>query len=144
MTSPTLSQKAPNRSFVPLLVVAILALFVAVGALPRYLGDWPWANNPTVPNKSALIAVKEGGMPLPGWETKEQATTKLGGQTWSIQQLTAEPETKSAIAPDSSENIFLLLRSQVWYADQPEVEWVDIQGSQKWKIDERRKLSFLR
>ncbi|PZO23078.1 MAG: cyanoexosortase B system-associated protein [Leptolyngbya foveolarum] len=142
MSSPTLSQKASKKSFVPFLVVAILALFVAIGALPRYLGDWPWVNNPTVPNKSALIAVKEQGLPIPGWQTQEQTTTKLGGQTWSIQQLATEPEIRGAIAPESPDDIFLLLRSQVWYADQPEVEWVDIQGSQRWKIDSRQQLSF--
>ena len=126
----------------PLLAIAILAVFVAAIALPRYLGDWPWANNPTVPNKSALIAVKEGGLPLPGWQTVEQATTKLGGQPWSIQQLSAEPDTKRAMATEDPSEIFMLLRSQVWYADQPEVEWVDIQGSQSWKTDSRQKLSF--
>ena len=142
MSSPNLSQAASKKSFVPFLVVAILALFVAVGALPRYLGDWPWAHNPTVPNKSALVAVKAQGLPIPGWQTQEQTTTKLGGQTWSIQQLSAEPETKRAIAPESPDDIFLLLRPQVWYADQPEVEWMDIQGSQSWKTDNRQKLSF--
>lgn len=143
MTSPTLPRTAAKRkSFSPLLVVGILALFVAVGALPRYLGDWPWATNPTVPNKSALVAVKEQGLPLPGWQTQEQLTTKLGGETWSIQQLAAEPETRKAIAPESPDDIFLLTRAQVWYADQPEVEWVDIQGSQNWKTDSRQKLSF--
>ena len=142
MSSPTLAQKASKKSFASFLVVAILALFVAVGALPRYIGEWPWANDPTVPNKSALIAVKAQGLPILGWQTQEQTTTKLGGQTWSIQQLTAEPETRRAIAPESPDDIFLLLRPQVWYADQPEVEWVDIQGSQQWKTDNRQKLSF--
>lgn len=142
VSSPTLPPKASKQSFVPLLAIALLALFVAVGALPRYIGGWPWANNPTVPNKSALIAVKEQGLPLPGWQTQEQATTKLGGHPWSIQQLAAEPETKQTMAPENPSEIFMLLRPQVWYADQPEVEWVDIQGSQKWKTDSRQKLTF--
>lgn len=142
MSSPTLSRTVSQKSFVPFLIAGLLALCFAIGALPRYMGDWPWASNPTVPNKSALIAVKEGGLPIPGWQTQEQATIKLGGETWSIQQLAAAPETRQAIAPESPADIFLLLRSQVWHADQPEVEWVDIQGSQNWKVDSRQKLSF--
>ncbi len=142
LPAPILSKKASKNAFVPFLVAAILALFVVVGALPRYLSDWPWANNPTVPYKSALIAVKAQGLTIPGWQTQDQTTTKLGGQTWSIQQLTAEPETRRAIAPEDPNDIFLLLRSQVWYADQPEVEWMDIQGSQRWKTDHRQKLFF--
>ena len=126
----------------PLLVVAVLALFVAVGALPRYLGDWPWKTHPTVPNKSALVAVRDQGLPLPGWETQQQTATKLGGESWSIQQLSAEPTTRQTLAPGDPSQIFMLLRSQVWYADQPEVEWIDIQGSQSWKTDSRQKLSF--
>ena len=142
MSSPTLFKQASKGSFAPFLVVVALALFVAVGALPRYMGDWPWANNPTVPNKSALVAIKEDGMALPGWQTQEQLTTKIGGKTWSIQQFAAELDTKQSLAPKSPSEIVLLLRSQVWYADQPEVEWVDIQGAQKWKTDEHRTLSF--
>lgn len=142
MTSPGLFQKAPQKSFVPFLVVGILALFVAVGALPRYMSNWPWANQPTVPNKSALVAIKEQGLPIPGWQMQEQVTTKLGGQTWSIQQLSADSQIEGQIAPEAPDDIFLLLRSQVWYADQPEVEWVDIKGSQKWKTDSYQQLSF--
>ena len=142
MTSPGLSQKASQKSFAPFLVVAVLALLVAIGAMPRYIGDWPWANPPTVPNKSALVAIKEQGLPIPGWQMQEQATTKLGGQTWSVEQLFAEPETISQMASGSPDNVFLLLRSQVWYADQPEVEWLDIKGSQKWKTDTHQKLSI--
>ena len=120
----------------------MLALLVAVGAIPRYIGDWPWANSPTVPNRSALVAIKEQGLPIPGWQMQEQATTKFGGQTWSIEQLFAKPETRSQMAAGSPDNVFLLLRSQIWYADQPEVEWLDIKGSQKWKTDSRQKLSI--
>ena len=142
MISPGLFQKASHKPFAPFLVIGLLALLIAVGAIPRYMSDWPWANPPTVPNQSALVAIKEQGLPISGWQMQEQATTKLGGQTWSIEQLFAEPETSSQLPSGSPDNVFLLLRSQVWYADQPEVEWLDIKGSQKWKTDGYQKLSI--
>lgn len=60
-----------------------------------------------------------------------------GGDDWSIQQLVHEQPY--AVNPSS---IFLLLRPQIWEADQPEVEWVDIKGSQQWKTDSHQKISF--
>ncbi|MEL6764577.1 MAG: hypothetical protein AAFO87_13145, partial [Cyanobacteria bacterium J06607_6] len=62
-------------------VIAVLALFVAVSALPRYASSWPWSTPLKVPNQSALQAIREEGITLPGWQTDEQIKTKIGGDT---------------------------------------------------------------
>jgi cyanoexosortase B-associated protein len=131
-------------------VVALLALFVAVSALPQYVSGWPWSIPPTVPNQSALTGLRDQGIDLPGWQSDEQVTTKIGGDSWSIQQLSAKADAaldsvtvsaQAAVAKDAPP-IFVLLRPQVWHADQPEVEWLDIRGSQRWQTDEHQTLSF--
>lgn len=130
------------------IVVAALALFIAVSALPRYFSSWPWATPPQLPHQSALQAIRDQGVPLPGWVTDEQVKNKLGGKTWSIQKLLPiATDGDSTAAPEKSDAgvtspVFLLLRPQIWEADQPEVEWLDIKGSQHWTTDSHQKLSF--
>lgn len=152
VSSSKLPSKSPKKSLVSLIVVAVLALFVAVSALPRYFASWPWATPPSVPNQSALQAIRDEGISLPGWVVDEQIRTKLGGDTWSIQQLSkpgsaqietsgTEPATTEPSTAEPS-TIVLLLRPQVWHADQPEVEWLDVKGSQRWTTDSYQKLSF--
>jgi cyanoexosortase B-associated protein len=132
--------KAPKKSMVQLAVVAILALFVAVSAVPQYVDGWPWATPPKLPaaTRNALQAIPEQGLEISGWVTREQAKTKLGGKNWSFQQLSV-----AAAAPGSQISpAFVLLRAQTYEADQPEVEWLDIKGSQKWTTDSAQKLTF--
>lgn len=148
MSSPVLPKKLlPNPSIKQLILVALLALFVAVGALPHYFGSWPWSTPPKLlqAERSALQAIRDTGIELPGWQTIEQTTTKLGGKTWSIQQLSAHSSASqegTAEMPAKDLPLFLLLRPQVYEADQPEVEWLDIKGSQHWDTDSSETLSF--
>ena len=138
MSSSTLLSKSSNKKkkTVSLIVIAALAVFIAVSALPRYVSEWPWASPLKVPNQSALQAIRDEGIELDGWQIDEQVRTKIGGDSWSIQQLS--PETVKA----NSTPIFLLLRPQVWEADHPEVEWIDLKGSQRWQTDAHQKLSL--
>ncbi len=140
MSSPVLSKPTAKKSTITLLVIAALTLFVAVSALPRYTSSWPWSSPLKVPNQSALQSIREQGITLPGWLSEQQAKTKLGGDTWSIQQLSAADDGPFAAASPST--IFLLLRPQVWEADQPEVEWLDLKGSQRWETDSYQSLPF--
>ena len=139
--SPPL-RKPSGKLTVKLIVVAVLALFVAVSAIPRYVSDWPWATPPKLEQatRSALQNIRDQGIAIPGWATEEQDKTKFGGHTWSIQQLSATANIDSAITPGSP--VLLLLRPQTYEADQPEVEWLDIRGSQHWQTDSYRSVSF--
>ncbi len=140
MFSPLRSRTVNKKSTVTLVVIAILALFVAVSAIPRYLSSWPWSTPLKVPNQTALQSIRDQGITLPDWLVKEQIKTKIGGHTWSIQQLSTVDEGRFAATSPST--IFLLLRPQVWEADQPEVEWLDLEGSQRWQTDSHQALPF--
>ncbi|MGB3294234.1 MAG: cyanoexosortase B system-associated protein [Phormidesmis sp.] len=127
---------------VKLIVIAVLALFVAVSALPQYVSGWPWATPPKLEQstRSALQDIRDQGIAVPGWATEGHDKTKFGGHTWSIQQLSATAAVDSP--PGESTSVFLLLRPQTYEADQPEVEWLDIKGSQNWTTDSHQTVSF--
>ncbi|MEO0648575.1 MAG: cyanoexosortase B system-associated protein [Cyanobacteria bacterium J06650_10] len=135
-----LTKKVARTSTTALIIIAILSLFIAVSALPRYFSSWPWSTPLKVANQSELQAIREKGIELPGWQTIDHLTTKLSGDTWSIQELSAMDE--SPFSESSPSTIALLLRPQVWEKDQPEVEWIDIKGVQRWQTDSRQSLSF--
>lgn len=147
MSSPTLpgkltqlSSKKNKKTFVQLVLVALLSLFVAISALPHYLGGWPWATPLKLPaaSRTALQAMPEQGISLAGWVTAEQTTTEIGKDTWLVQQLSVAAAAEgSKLAP-----VLLLLRPQVYGGDQPEVEWLDVKGSQGWETDSHQALSF--
>ncbi len=138
MSSFPTNQLVKKSVVVPFVVCVVLALFVAASALPRYASSWPWTTPPKVANQSALQSIRDRGITLPNWSNEEQLRRKIGSADWSIQQLS---QTKaSATEPNTA---FLLLRPQIWEADQPEVEWVDIKGSQQWKTDSHKKLPFV-
>lgn len=149
MSSSSLPGKPNKKSVIKLVVIAALSLLVAVSALPRYVSSWPWATPLLVPNQSELQAIRDQGIPLPGWQTEDQLQTTIGGDTWSIQQLSAassEADSREIGSGETSNRAssaaFLLLRPQIWEADQPEVEWLDIKGSQRWQTDSHQKLSL--
>ncbi|MGC1306146.1 MAG: cyanoexosortase B system-associated protein [Phormidesmis sp.] len=144
--SSTLPKKSSKKSATQLIVIAALALFVAVSALPQYFGDWPWATPPKLQQatRSALQALPEEGIDLPGWVTNEQTKTKFGGHAWSVQQISVaanKTETNTASQP-TIPVAFILLRPQIYEDDQPEVEWIDIKGSQGWSTDSSQNISF--
>lgn len=134
------TKKAPKRSIVQLAVVVLLALFVAVSALPQYVDGWAWTTPPKMSTvtRNALQKVPDQGLKIPGWVTTQQDKTKIGGESWSVQQLKAAGAASSSDLPP----VFLLLRAQTYEGDQPEVEWLDIKGSQHWKTDSHQKLTF--
>lgn len=139
-SSPSSPPSSSKRTVVQLVVVALLALFVAVGALPQYFGGWPWATPLKLPaaSRTALQAIPDQGLELAGWSNADQLKTKISGHTWSVQQIS------SAAAASGSEltPAFLLLRPQTYGPDQPEVEWLDIKGAQRWDTDSHEKLTF--
>ena len=93
-----------------------------------------------VTRKSELQEIREQGIELPGWVTDDIISTKLGGDTWSMQQISAEADGPFSEASPST--VALLLRPQVWEKDQPEVEWLDLKGAQGWQTDSFQSLPF--
>ncbi|MBE9118653.1 cyanoexosortase B system-associated protein [Lusitaniella coriacea LEGE 07157] len=113
-------------------IALLLLLLLFVGAVPSYLkGKWSWVKPPNIENLKEIKSITNNGIDLPGWKTLEQAKLRIGGHKWSAQTITQEDRKP----------IVLLLRPPNDHKGQPEVEWMDIAGVEKWKIDSLRKLA---
>jgi len=117
----------------------ILSILLAVGTVPGYLaGKWQWQNPPAVKVLGALKQIRKLGIEIPGWRTTEQKSMILGEHPWSIQ--TIESETKNATTQDTA-TVFLF--TQNGPRDQPQVEWSDLNGVQRWKRDSESQQNFI-
>ena len=115
------------------IVLVLLLVLVAFGAVPGYwTGNWTWARVPNITNLKQIKSLQETGLNLPGWQTLEQELIILGGHKWSYQKIQGE----------YPEPIALLLRPPNGHEDQPQVEWVDIDGEFKWKTDSHSQINF--
>lgn len=115
-------------------MLAILLIgAIAIGAIPGYVtGKWSWADLPPLTNLDQLRNLRKTGIVVPGWKTTNQVTVRLGGHQWSIQRLQREGQNP----------VDLLLMAQDYYRTQPEVEWTDIDGLERWKKDSPTILEF--
>ena len=132
---------ASQKTFAQLAVIVVLSLFVVTIAVPQYLGEWAWVTPLKLPDdaRNAMQAIPETGLSISGWDTQDQGAIELGRESWSIQQLSSTEATDAASADTE---IFLLLRAQTYGGDQPEVEWIDVKGLQRWETDSYQTLRF--
>jgi cyanoexosortase B-associated protein len=115
------------------LILASLLILILIKAIPSYFqGAWPWKDLPPITNVRQLQNLRQNGLNLPEWETIEQKEVTIGNKRWSIQEL----------RKDGSRPITLLLQPQIYYKDYPGVEWVDIDGIEKWNTDSKTELKF--
>ena len=115
------------------LLIFLFILLIFFGAIPGYLqGKWSWQQLANIPQIHQIKNLQNTGINLSPWETKEQKKISLGGKDWSAQLLSQEGQKP----------VILLLRPQTYYKDHPEVEWVDIDGWERWQTDSRRQLKF--
>jgi cyanoexosortase B-associated protein len=116
-------------------IVVLVFLLVLVGAvaIPGYAtGKWPWTNPPILANLKQLKSLRQNGMTLPGWkETRLQKNVVIGGHRWLVQEI----KNHQTIA-------ILLLLPQNDPKNQPQVEWLDIDGFHRWQTDSHRTLRF--
>lgn len=134
-----LTRKQTIRMFIALLVLAI-ALFTV---LPNYItGNWSWANPPQVLVLDTLKNLQKEGLNLSDWQTLDQYIGDIGGRKWSIQVI--EPAASDLQAMFDNDRVrspvYVFLRPQTRHQDQPQVEWMDINGVQQWKTDSHHHL----
>lgn len=116
-----------------ILLLLFLAIILTIGAVPGYLvGQWKWQNPPAVKTLAQLKAIRKQGIQVPGWPTQEQRSVILGEHPWSIQQ----------IKNDRNEDASLFLFTQNGPKDQPQIEWSEINGIQRWQTDSEGEQSF--
>lgn len=130
-----------------LLVLFVLAIALT-NAVPGYLGGkWAWQHTPQLQHMSQLKEIQKNGLDLPGWRTLEQKTVEIGGHKWSAQSIVSIAEMSAdEMSADteipSQKVIWLLLRPQTWERDMPQIDWVDINGVQRWDTDSQQLLHF--
>jgi len=131
-----------RKQWVQWSLVGVLAAIVAIAALPSYFsGQWPWSTPLEVPQISELRELKRTPLALRDWEIAVNQQVNISGSPWNLTEYVTPTETAAAsgnIAP----NFGLLLHPQDDHGKQPEVEWVDIRGSQGWDVSQRQSLTF--
>ncbi len=116
------------------IVIGFLLIAIILGALPGYLegGNWQWSDLPKIVNVNKMINLQASGIELDSWQTKQQLQVRIGGNKWSVQ----------SIQKEKSKPILLLLLPQVYYLDKPYVEWLDINGLERWETDSYQNLKI--
>jgi cyanoexosortase B-associated protein len=122
-------------------LVGLLLLGLLATSLPGYLqgGRWSWQRPPGTAQLGTLRKLRETGIVVPGWQTQGQATFKLGNNKWSKQLLERPSQADPKAEPESA---VLFLRAQHDNKTQPEVEWADFRGLNRWTEDEARSVTI--
>lgn len=127
-----------SRSIVQWGLVAVIASFVAVAALPNYFtGQWPWSADLPVPHIEQIRNLLKQPLDLPDWEIALHEEVGISRQQW-----TRTVYLPTGAEDDMSEGFMVLLRPQLAVDQQPEVEWVDLQGSLTWQVNDLHTVSF--
>jgi cyanoexosortase B-associated protein len=110
-----------------LLIIIVGLLIMLISAIPSYFSqNWIWQERPLVRNLSEIKSLRTNKIEFPGFETIEQQEISIGGGKWSLQLLQKERE----------EPLFLFLLTPNDLYDKPEVEWIDMNGFQKWDFSD--------
>mgnify|MGYP001792567006 FL=1 len=127
------------KSVVQWVLVIMLAALVAMVTLPGYIGgQWPWSTPLPVADTTEIKSLLKAPLALPGWESSSHQEVRIGRRPWSL----AEYQLASGGTDGPGSTFGLLMRPQMSADQQPEVEWVDMQGSQSWQINDRQVVRF--
>lgn len=115
-------------------LLLILIGLICFGALPGYLsgGQWRWKAPPQITVLDQLKSLKKDGVEIPGWQTIEKKFMPIGDRKWMVQNLQNSSQTKATV----------LFLPQARSIDQPQVEWVDLDGAQGLKTDSHRQIQI--
>lgn len=114
------------------LLIAFLAILVVVGAVPNYQNNsWSWRDIPEI-NLNKIKKVNETGLEIEGWKILEHEMINIDENKWLAQVIGQTPE-KVAL---------LLLRTQPYHKDYPEVEWTNLEIKQRWKTSFNTELNL--
>lgn len=116
-----------------IILLGFLLALIGIGAVPGYLaGNWRWASPPPVPTIEQLKQLRTKGLTIAGWQTLQQDTVLIGGHNWLLLEIQHPPQIKALV----------LLLPQSDPSDQPQVEWTDISGLQRWILDSYSRMQF--
>ena len=127
--------RLPKRwSIVRIALILLLSTLIIVRAAPGYFqgGNWSWVNVPRTANTKQLRGILATGLILTDWQIIDKQKVNIGGHEWLGQ----------IIKQEDSKPIMLLLKPQTYYRDKPGVEWMDINGLERWKTDSHSQINF--
>ncbi|MBE9146620.1 cyanoexosortase B system-associated protein [Planktothrix mougeotii] len=114
-----------------LIVIVMTALLIG-SALPGYVNQkWSWIDMPQLKSLPQLQTIRKEGLALSGWQTVKIESIQIGNQQWLKQEVKRDEQTA-----------IVLLLTQNYYKDQPQVEWMDLTGFLGWKTDEEQRYRF--
>ena len=129
-----LSRFSQKWSVVQIVLVLLLSLLIIVAAVPGYWqgGKWSWQNVPRTATIEQMKGRLSTGLVLTDWQIIDRQQLQIGGHKWLGQ----------VIKQKDSKPIMLLLKPQNYYRDKPGVEWMDINGLERWKTDSYSQINF--
>jgi len=114
-----------------LLLLCLLLLLIVGGILPNLIsGQWSWVEQPRISNMQKMRVLQESGIKFSDLKTIDQQQGKIGEGKWSV-QVVESPEGK---------RITVLLKPQIYYKNQPGLEWSDITSISRWNQGETTEL----
>lgn len=115
------------------IILGLLTLIFLVGTLPGYFsGQWSWSHPPKIQNVQSFRQLEKEGLNVPGWENVDHAKITIGGKGWIVQ--------RSLVPGHGLLDIFLL--PQLYYLDLPMIDWLDLNGLERWSTDSFQTLKF--
>ncbi|NJM45205.1 MAG: cyanoexosortase B system-associated protein [Alkalinema sp. RU_4_3] len=115
-----------------LVLLVLLAGLFCLGALPGYFqGQWRWKNPPLVSTLRELQEIKRSGVAVDNWTVSEVTPMVIGEHKWVQQTLT-----------QGNQSARVLLLPQGSNTRQPQVEWMDVDGLERWKQDSHQSLNL--
>lgn len=112
-----------------ILVIALAAIATLTWIPAISSGEWPWQQSKKTYNGESIQSLKAQSLPLPGWRVQSHGTVNINGQPWGLGEYGRD-------TPGDINRFGLLLRPQPWHEDKPGVEWIDLQGAQRWQAAE--------
>ena len=105
------------------IIIVILMTVLLIGvALPGYISQkLVWRDMPQLKTLPQLQTIRKEGLTLSGWQTVNIQSIKIGNQEWLKQEVKRDKK-----------NAIVLLFPQNYYKDQPQVEWMDLNGFLGW------------
>lgn len=125
-------------------VLLLLLSLLGVAAIPSYFsGQWRWANPPKNQAFKQLRHLQKTELALPGWTTTQRQVVPIGGHKWLVQEIQSQSLTVPGnLSKSEPARAVLLLTGPRGDNNQPEVEWMDINGFQRWNTDSVRLSKF--
>lgn len=114
------------------ILLLFLLIILVVGTVPGYItGKWSWENTPQFSNFKYLRQIREDGLTISDLPTISHKQLLIADHKWLLQTVKKD-----------NQSVVLLLLVPNGPKEQPQVEWMDINGFNRWKTDSHQRVKF--